>query len=265
MQRIFNDGVHRSEAIFELLKDIFIKEKVVFFGAMANRLYSRYMPKHIKENVKQIPDFDVLSENPEHTAEMVKAKLRQNEIKEVSIKKHKNVGELISIHYEVKIGEETVAFIYEPLSCHSFNIIHINKHKVRIATIDTMLSFYLAFLYSNRPYFHTDRILCMCQYLFMVQEKNRLNQKGLLKRFTMSCIGTQATMEDIRAQKSELFNKLKANRNSKEFQQSFLKYTPNDELPQKPRKQTKKKAIKKKEKKTLRKVSGLSSFLSWLA
>jgi len=263
VQRIFDDKLYHSEDIFTLLKEIFINEQVVFFGAMANRMYSRYMPKHIQENVRKIPDFDVLSENPEHTAQIVKTKLRGNGVKQIKVKKHKNVGDLISTHYEVLVNEETVAFIYEPLSCHSFNIIRIKKQKVRIATIDTMLSFYLAFLYSNRPYFNTERILCMCQYLFIVQEKNRLNQKGLLKRFTMSCIGTQDTLEDIRAQKSELFHKLKSNRDSKEYEQNFLRYSPDQQLMKKTKKKTTKRIAKKKNKKKTKKTSIFSSFLQW--
>ena len=48
---------------------------------------------------------------------------------------------------------------------------------MRVATLDTMLSFYLAFVYVNRPYYDPNRILCMSQFLFKVQEKNRLKQK----------------------------------------------------------------------------------------
>ena len=44
-----------------------------------------------------------------------------------------------------------------------------------------MLSFYLAFAYVKRPYYNENRIICMSEYLFDVQQKNRLAQKGLLK------------------------------------------------------------------------------------
>ena len=37
--------------------------------------------------------------------------------------------------------------------------------KIRIATIDTMLSFYLSFIYSNKNYYNSDKILCMAEYL----------------------------------------------------------------------------------------------------
>ena len=65
-----------------------------------------------------------------------------------------------------------------------------------------MLSFYLAFLYTNRPYYDKERILCMSQYLFKVQAQNRLEQKGVLKRFSIDCIGEQETQESIRADKT---------------------------------------------------------------
>ena len=89
-----------------------------------------------------------------------------------------------------------------------------------------MLSFYLAFLYTNRPYFDKERLLCMSQYLFMVQSKNRLKQKGLLKRFSINCYGKQETMEDIRANKALKFQELKNKKNSKEYEEYFLRYTP---------------------------------------
>ena len=95
-----------------------------------------------------------------------------------------------------------------------------------MATIDTILSFYLAFIYTNRPYFQKDRILCMAQFLFEVEEKNRLHQTGLLKRFTMNCYGEQDTLETIRAEKADMYKKLANQRGTREYDMWFLKYTP---------------------------------------
>ena len=69
----------------------------------------------------------------------------------------------------------------------------IKGRNIKVATIDTILSFYLAFYYSNRPYYDKNRLLCMAQYLFNVQASNRLEQKGLLKRFSINCYGKQET------------------------------------------------------------------------
>lgn len=227
IQRHFENTDLSSEDIFHIVRDILVDEKSVFFGAMAHRIYGRYMPNSVKNKLYTIPDFDVLSPQPFRTIQKVQAELRKNGYTSTKVIKHKPIGELIATHYELKIDKDTILFVYEPNACHSFNTISIQKQKLQIATIDTMLSFYLSFLYSNRPYFDTNRILCMCEYLFKVQQKNRLAQKGLLKRFSISCIGKQKTFEDIRSDKSDLFNALKHNRSSKEYNMAFLRYIPN--------------------------------------
>jgi hypothetical protein len=93
-----------------------------------------------------------------------------------------------------------------------------------------MLSFYLAFLYTDHEYFsqYKERLLCMAQFLFDVEQKNRLSQKGLLKRFSLSCYGTQPTLESIRAEKAEKFAELKDKRTDPEYESWFLKYNPGD-------------------------------------
>jgi hypothetical protein len=117
--------------------------------------------------------------------------------------------------------------------------------KLKVATIDTMLSFYLAFLYANLPYYDTNRILCMTEYLFKVQEQNRLSQKGLLRRFSISCYGEQPTKEIIRAEKADKFKELKDKKKTKEYEEWFLKYVP--EYNQKDHKKDDKKDDKKEE------------------
>ena len=150
------------------------------------------------------------------------------------------------------MGKDTIVFIYEPLACHSYNIVNEGGYSVKIATIDTMLSFWLAFLYANRPYYDKDRILCMSKYLFDVQEKNRLAQKGLLKRFSINCMGHQETVEEMRAEKAEKYNELKNKKNDAEYDSWFLRYRPtdgketNDENKKKKNKKTKRKNIRKK-------------------
>ena len=117
---------------------------------------------------------------------------------------------------------------------------------MRVATLDTMLSFYLAFVYVNRPYYDANRILCMSQFLFKVQEKNRLKQKGLLRRFSMNCYGKQETMEEMREEKSKKYMELKNKKNSKDYEWYFLRYLP--------REHDRKNKSKKKKRKTKRKT-----------
>lgn len=215
-----------NEDIYDTILKSFIYQDVVFFGGYAISKYAQYMPHHVRAKLKKIPDFDVLSESAEKTADIVKEQLEDIGCKNVTIHKFDNIGEIVSGHYEVRVGIDTVAFIYQPNACHSYNILHEDGNKIRIATIDTMLSFYLAFLYADKEYYDPGRILCMSKYLFDVQAKNRLSQKGLLRRFSISCIGHQETVEEIREHKSEMYKKLASNPKSKEYQEWFFRYRP---------------------------------------
>ena len=169
------------------------------------------MPGNVKNKFDKIADFDVLSNDPETTAQIVKERLKDIGVANVQIKKRDPVGEVIPVHYEILVGKDTVAMIYKPIACHSYNIITIAGQKVKIATIDTMLSFYLAFLYADRPYYNhfLDRILCMSSFLFDVQQKNRLEQKGLLTRFSITCYGHQESVEEMRADKAAKYKEIK--------------------------------------------------------
>jgi hypothetical protein len=274
IQRIFESGykdgkeksgnVHESksenvpEKIFLITKETFSKLGCVFFGAFANRLYLKNTEKLKRKHIQKIPDFDILSMDPGKTAKILKERLENDNIKNIKIQKRNGIGDIIAPHYEVKVGKETVAFIYEPLSCHSFNIHIIGGNKYKIATLDTMLSFYLAFLFTNRPYYNEKRILCMSHYLFKVQETNRLKQKGILKRFSIDCYGKQKTKNDIIAEKSQKFKDFskKKIKSGKNYEWSFLKYLPSDKKNHKTKKPTKKRKNKrnKRKKRKTRKI-----------
>ena len=214
--------------IFDIAKDSFISQGLIFFGAMANEMYLKYLKSFKRNLLPKIPDFDVLSTDPFQAATILKERLKAEGIQKITIKKHKGIGDIIAPHYEIKVQGETIAFIYEPLACHSYNTIFINKKKIKVATIDTMLSFYLAFLYVNRPYYDPNRVICMAEFLFKVQQQNRLEQKGLLRRFSVNCYGTQLTMEKMREEKASKYKELKKHRGSKEWNWYFLKYVPAD-------------------------------------
>jgi hypothetical protein len=246
-QRQMNDSEY-ADNVYENVQHTLIDQGVIFFGGYALSMYSQYMPKNLRHKLEKIPDFDVLSEEPMLTAQIVKERLVDINVTNVKIIKRPGIGEIIAPHYEIKVGRDTVVFIYEPLACHSYNIIKEQGYDVKIATIDTMLSFWLAFLYANRPYYDKDRILCMSKYLFDVQEKNRLAQKGLLKRFSINCMGHQTTVEEMRAEKADKYNELKDNKKSKEYEEWFLRYRPTDD-------KNKDEKTEKKQKKTKRKMN----------
>jgi hypothetical protein len=226
-QRKMNTHLEDSEKIYVTVRDAFILNEVVFFGGYASGLYSKYMPATQRRLLKSVPDFDVLHEDPMLCAEYVKSQLTNLHLNyNVKLIKRKKLGEIIPEHIEIKVGRDTIAFIYKPIACHNYNKIIVDNREIRVATIDTMLSFYLAFLYSNSPYYFKDRILCMAKFLFDVEQKNRLEQNGLLKRFSIDCYGKQPTLETMRAEKAEMFNELANKKGTVEYERWFLKYSP---------------------------------------
>jgi len=239
-QREMEDPSNEDE-IYETVQNTLVNQSVIFFGGYAISLYSEYMPQNLQKRFDKIADFDVLSNDPETTAEIIKERLKDINIKNVKIIKRTAVGEIVPEHYEIKVGNDSIVFIYKPIGCHSYNIIKHKGQTVKIATIDTMLSFYLAFLYTNRPYYteFSDRILCMAKFLFEVQQKNRLEQKGVLRRFSISCYGHQDSIEELRAEKAEKFKVLKNKKGTKEYDEWFLNYRPEDKFEKKDIKNTK--------------------------
>jgi len=221
-----NNKNELEPTIFSIMKNSFIEQGAVFFGGYAVYLYSNYMPKSVKSLIYKVPEFDILIENHDKCALIVKERLENEGIENITIEEHDAIEDIIPKHSEIKIGNQSYAFIYEPIACHNYNVLDINKQDVNIATIDTMLSFYLAFIYLNNSYYNKDRILCLAKYLYEVEEHNRLEQKNILKRFSTKCIGKQHGLTDIRAEKAEMFKKLSKKRGSKEYEEWFLKYVP---------------------------------------
>jgi len=225
-QRKMMSHLNDQEKLYTVIRDSLIDQGVVFFGGYATSLYSQYMKEHERRIVAKTPDFDVISENPDKAATIVKENLISAGFKNIKIKTHDAIGEIIPEHIEISVENEVLSFIYKPIACHSYNVIEIHDREVRVATIDTILSFYLAFIYIDNKYYDKDRLLCMAKFLFDVEQRNRLEQKGLLKRFSINCYGKQQSMEDIRSEKALKFKELVKTRNSKEFESWFLKYIP---------------------------------------
>jgi hypothetical protein len=239
-----------SEKIYEVIRDTFIDQGVVFFGGYAASLYSRQMSKKGQRFVEKIPDFDVLSNNPVECATNVIERLNDAGFKNVKTTHHPAIGEIIPEHVEISLKDEILGFIYKPVACHNYNTIQIKNAEINVATIDTIMSFYLAFLFVDTGYYFYDRILCMSRYLFELEQRNRLAQNGLLQRFGPKCIGHQETMENIRANKTAKFLELKQSRDSKDFQTLFLNYSPANINKNKVEKD-----VSKKEKKSIKKTT----------
>lgn len=210
----------KQNELAALIESNFVAQKVMFIGGFADALYAVYM----KKPVRSTPDYDVVSLTPHKTAHLLKDDLVRNGYEGVNIQEHKAIGDLISKHFEIKLGKDTVAFVYGTTGCHSYNVVERNGNELRVATLDTLLSFYLAFLYVNRPYMNKERILCMSSLLFQVLRTTMSEQKGVLKRFSLTCYGVQDDMAALRKKKTVMRGKLK--RGTPEWDNWFLDYRP---------------------------------------
>ena len=216
----------RNDELYIRTRNNFIDQGVIFFGGYATSLYSRYMPEEQRKTLKKYPDYDVLSTEPRECATILKEYLHRSGFKYIKLIEHSEIGDIIPFHIEVIVEGKTIAFIYKPIACHSYNKIFIKDKEINIATIDTILTFYLSFWYANMDYYDKDRLLCMANYLFDVEQHNRLNQRGLLKRFSIDCYGKQMTLSELRAEKASKYKELVKKRKSKEYEMWFLKYQP---------------------------------------
>ena len=217
------DTPSRDMKLFQLTKQTLMKEGVVFIGAYAN---SMYLSVAHKTHIKNVPDFDVLSTTPQATVKNLMEVLSKAGYK-VTSKEYNPLGDMILKHYSVSVNDETIAFVYEPIACHSYHVIQEGKHDLKIGTIYTLLCYYLAFMYSNRDYFDENRLLCLSSVLFSVHHKHRLS-KGMLSSFVLNCYGNQKNLMDIMKEKSRMYAKL--SHNSTEFKERFFRYVPKKNL-----------------------------------
>jgi hypothetical protein len=219
LQRRFSSRRDEPE-LFRITKKVFLEEGVIFIGGYANAMYTTYTKV---PQLKNVPDFDVLSLTPKETGAKVVRALKKAGY-EVTMEEHEPIGELVSKHYSISVDGEYIAFLYEPIACHSYNVIEEGGKPLKIGSIDTLLSYYLAFMYADRDYYDENRLLCLSSVLFKVQQENRLSQKGILKRFVLQCYGKQPTLADMREENNRLHKELK--KGTKEYEERFLRYAP---------------------------------------
>ena len=213
-----------------------MKEDVIFLGAFACNLYKKYNNKNKSSGVNSDdPDFEVLSTIPETVCNSVKENLKNGGFINIRSVKHLPASSKISTRYEIFIDNDSVCIIYEPKNgCYGYNSIMINNQNVNIATIDTMLFFLISVRYISTVEYNINRVMCMAQFLFHIQNENILNQKGIFKRFDVNCYGNDKTFYDKKGDRSRLYNKLKLQKQSKneynknEYNKNFFKYNPDE-------------------------------------
>ena len=197
-----------------------VDSDVVFIGAYANKLYTYHSTVPFVDNLSE---FDVISLTPEDTcSKMMNALTKANFVP--TLKTHAPIGELIDTHHSIIVNGTTVAIVYPPMGCHSYNVVKDKYgNNLKLGTIDTLFSYYLAFLYADRDYLEGDKIACISSILYKVQQDHRITNKKPLQRFGTNCYGVQETLSSIRAHRTEMLEKLVPH--TRKYDEWFLKYT----------------------------------------
>jgi hypothetical protein len=216
-----------EEALEVFLKDdtrksiekLLVKEKVVLLGFNASILQDK------KEKSKWSLPLDVLA-TPEQKSHVVKELLSYFEkYDNVSSKDYPEYAELIPAYTDI-IDPKTklvLVRVYETNACHSY---HVAPNGLHIASIPTLLQFFLSTLYGPKELLDKpeQRFLCVAEHLMNLANNNLSRRYKLLTPIT--CLGKQKGLIEMRAEKSELYEKLKGDRNSREFLESFFMYNP---------------------------------------
>lgn len=222
----------------EKIEDMLIDEKIILLGFNASVLNARD-----KQDWLLPLDLLVTPEKKEETANKLSELFEQ----ETKIVNHQPYAELLPAYTDVIDAETrtTLIRIYETDACHSY---HETRNKLMIASIPTLLRFFLSILYAPKKYLEDlpeNRFICTAQRLVEMANGNLPRRYKLLTPIT--CLGVQKSLIDMRAEKSAIYEKVSKNRSSPEFLEFFFTYTPTS------MDRTRRQEVKKMLRKTLRK------------
>ena len=220
--------ISRFPGILGMLRDFLARHRVVFAGAFAVDEINYKLRRRQEPEVVPMTTIVAISTEAKEVARDTKRML-ESERHIVKMEEHEEVGEVIGKHWSLHIDDRVVAVIFEALECHAMNPILINDREYRIATIDTLLTLYLPFIFVRTTLFTRDQIICLCNDLSSLAQECGIDARGPLARFDRPCYGNQTTLADIRRKKSQRFKRLQGKQDKKsreEWTYYFLRYEP---------------------------------------
>lgn len=220
------------ENIHYLVRDSLIEQSAVFFGPFAASFYlnidSSSEPK--KTFMQKSGNFNVFHDDIDKCSMILQAHLKQNKIKNIKVMRFKKIIDMFPETLHILYENTVIASISSPVACHNYNSKIIANKQILIATIDTILNFLILFSHVYPFPQMKQQFMCISAFLFDLEEKYRINGKGILKRFGYTCIGFQPTMDSVRIEKTVKFKELSKDTKSLEYRKWFLKYNPEDEI-----------------------------------
>jgi hypothetical protein len=111
--------------------------------------------------------------------------------------------------------------LYETQACHSY---HTTGDGIKVASIPTLLMFFMALMYSDESKDDVSRLMCVAQRLVELADDKPQRRFALLT--PSECLGTQKELLELRQERVDLYEKLKKNKSSPDFVQYFFTYNP---------------------------------------
>jgi hypothetical protein len=234
------------------IRDSLISQNAVFIGQYAISKYAKYMPEKPRKlySYPNIHRFDVMLSEPELGATILKEQLEEEGFKHIKIEMQDPAPEPFDKHMgnsvALSINGKNIVNLFFPISCHSFNLLFVNRQRVNIASIDMIMNFYLAQTYLPDSRYNKNKLLCICEELMNIRKKHRFVKRGILNQFAIRCLGDERTLVQTRQKRSELYKEFKVDRGSKIFEKYFFKYEPYEEQLKKEEKKAKRQVAKEK-------------------
>jgi hypothetical protein len=217
------------------IRNLMEHEKVVLLGFNASMMQDT-SPK------KWMFPLDLLA-TPDKRSDLTK-KITDSFGKTVKVREFPAYEELMPPRTDIMDGAKNVLVrIYETQACHSY---HQTPSGLMVASIPTLLQFFLSTLYAPKELLESkpeQRFLCTAEHMVNLANDSKRKYKILTP---LTCLGTQKDLVTMRAETAELFNKLKDDKNSREFLELFFNYTPTDLT------KTQRQKVRKSLKKTLK-------------
>jgi hypothetical protein len=135
---------------------------------------------------------------------------------------HKEASEILPARTDVldKNGDVMYQF-YETQACHSY---HNTGEGIKVASIPTLLMFFMALMYSDESKDDVSRLMCVAQRLVELADDKPKRRFALLT--PSECLGKQKELLDLRRERVELYEKIKKDKTSPDFVQYFFTYNP---------------------------------------
>lgn len=201
------------------LEDFLMDQPVVLLGLHASQIHER------DARVWDLP-IDLLV-RPEDTKTILKELREVVFAKEITVDEHTTPGEFLPPHIDVKHGKQLLARVFQTSACHSY---HATSDGMKVASIPTILQFFLGFLYSDKKTaeeLDENRILCVAQRLVDLMNGDRRKRRFAFLA-PLDCMGDQPTLAEARLEKAKLYDDITKDkgRESPEFLKYFFTYAP---------------------------------------